>query len=122
MNADQLTALCLAQPGAYLNCPFGPEPVCARIGRRIFAEIFITQPWVTLKCEPLYGQAMREAYPGAIRRGYHCPPSQHPYNNTITLDGSVPDAVLEEMVLHSYARALASLPRAQRADAISFKP
>ena len=112
-------AKCLEKQGSYLYCPFGPEPVCARVGKRIFAEIFISKPWVTFKCDALYGLMMREKYPGAIRRGYHCPPPQHPYNNTVTLDGTVPDVELFAMLDHSYARALSAQTKAEREAALA---
>ena len=118
MTTQELIDYCLAKQGAWLNCPFGPEPVCVRIGKRIFAEIFLTRPWVTLKCDPVYGLAMRDAYPDTIRRGYHCPPLQHPYNNTVTLDGTVPQQTLLEMVDHSYQHALGSLPKSERIAAL----
>lgn len=119
MDTPTLIAHCLSMPGAYLNCPFGPEPLCARIGTRIFAEIFLSKPWVTFKCEPTFGLMLREKYPSAVRRGYHCPPVQQPYNNTVTLDGSVPDDEVLAMANHSYTRALGSLTRAQRMSALS---
>lgn len=122
MTAQALIEYCLTKQGAWVNCPFGPELVCARIGKRIFAEIFLNRPWVTLKCEPMFGLAMREAYPDTIRRGYHCPPPQHPYNNTITLDGTVPEETLLAMVDHSYQRALSSLPKSERAQALLRTP
>ena len=120
MNAQALMESCLAKQGASLYCPFGPEPVCARIGKRIFAEIFISLPWVTFKCDPVYGQMLRAKYPGTVRRGYHCPPPQHPYNNTVTLDGTVPDAELLEMLAHSYTRALRSQTKAQQMAALAM--
>ncbi len=119
MNTQALMAYCLTKQGAYLYCPFGPEPVCARVGKRIFAEIFIGRPWVTLKCDPLYGQMLRGKYPETIRRGYHCPPPQHPYNNTVTLDGTVPDTEVLAMVDHSYARALSSQTKTEREAALA---
>ena len=119
MTLQALIERCLAKQGAYLDFPFGPSPLCARIGKRIFAEISLTRPWVTLKCEPMYGLMLRQKYPETIRRGYHCPPPQHPYNNTVTLDGTVPDDELLQMVDHSYDRALAALTRAQRAEALA---
>lgn len=81
----------------------------------------MVQPWITLKCDPIYGEMTRSQYPGNVRRGYHCPPPQHPYNNTITLDGTVPDAVLLEMIDHSYARALASLTKREQAEAVLYQ-
>ncbi|MCE5343312.1 MAG: MmcQ/YjbR family DNA-binding protein [Eubacteriales bacterium] len=119
MNIQSIFNYCLAKHGAYFNNPFGAEPVCARIGKRIFAEIYPSRAWVTLRCDPVYGLAMREAYPGTVRRGYYCPPSQQPHHNTVTLDGTVPDDVLLQMIDHSYESALKSLTRAQRADALA---
>jgi len=122
MTPQQILDECLGMPGAWLNCPFGPEPVCARIGKRIFAEVFFTRPWVTLKCDPLYGAALRQQYPETVRRGYHCPTLQQPYNNTITLDGTVPEATLKEMIVHSYRHAFNSLPKAERLLAVNRTP
>jgi predicted DNA-binding protein (MmcQ/YjbR family) len=122
LNAQDVIDYCLQKPGAYLNTPFGAEPLCARVGKRIFAEIYFMRPWVTLKCEPVFGMAMRQAYPENVRRGYHCPPVQQPYANTVTLDGTVPDDVLLEMIDHSYGRALSTLTKTERAEALAPKP
>lgn len=104
----------MQKQGVYLDCPFGPEPICARVGKRIFAEVFPTRMWVTLKCEPMQGLVWREQYPDNIRRGWHCPPVQQPHNNTIALDGTVSDEQLLVMIDHSYDRVLKSLTRAAR--------
>lgn len=122
MTTQALLDFCMAKTGAWADCPFGPEPICVRIGKRIFAEIFPGRSWVTLKCEPVYGLAMRARYPQAVRRGYHCPVPQHPYNNTVTLDGSVPGDTLLEMIDHSYRYALGNLTRAQREEALRRRP
>ena len=118
MNAQAVLDACTRKPGAYLNCPFGPGVVCARLGKRIFAEVYLDRPWLTLCCDPPYGLEIRQAYPDAVRRGYHCPPSQQPYHNTITLDGTVPDEVLLQMLDHSYERVLRCMTRAQRQAAL----
>ena len=64
-------------------------------------------------------EAVRELfrqYPGTVRRGWHCPPVQQPYNNTVTLDGTVPDDVLLAMLAHSYQRAMLGLTRVRRRE------
>ena len=119
MSTQEILEYCLAKQGAYLNTPFGPEPLCARIGKRIFAELYVTRGWITLGCDPVYGLMLRQAYPGTVRRGYYSPPSQQPHHNTITLDGTVPDSVLIEMIDHSYTRALQKLTRVERAAALN---
>ncbi len=115
MTGQEIIDYCMKKQGVYSECPFGPEPICARVERRIFAEVFSTRPWVTLKCEPMQGLVWREQYPGAVGRGWHCPAVHKPYNNTVILDGTVPDAVLLQMMDHSYERALNRLPKAARA-------
>ena len=39
---------------------------------------------------------------------------QQPYNNTVTLDGKVPDDILLAMLSHSYDRALRGLTKEKR--------
>ena len=119
MAAGDVLERCLKTPGAYANAPFGPEPICARVGPRIFAEVYPARGWATFKCEPPQGLCWRAQYPDAVRRGYHCPPARQPYNNTVDLDGSVPDGTLLEMIKHSYVRALKTMTRAQRAEAFA---
>ena len=115
MSIQEIMAYCMQKPGAYQDCPFGPEPVCIRVEKRIFAEIFLTRPWITLKCEPVQGLAWRETFPEQVRRGWHCPPVQQPYHNTVTLDGVISKELLQMMMDHSYARAVKSLSKtAQR--------
>jgi predicted DNA-binding protein (MmcQ/YjbR family) len=121
MTTQTVLDYCLAKPCVYFNTPFAAEPICARIGKRIFAEVYPSRAWVTLRCDPIYGLAMREIYPDTVRRGYYCPPSQQPHHNTVTLDGTVPDDVLRQMIDLSYESALKSLTRAERAAALAPK-
>ncbi len=115
MTDQQIFDYCLKKPGAYLDQPFGPDCVCVKAQGHIFAILMPTKPWLSLKCEPAYGLAMRARYPDTVRRGYHCPANQQPYNNTITLDGTVDDDALIEMIEHSYARNLRAMTKAERA-------
>lgn len=32
MTTQDILERCLRMPGAYANTPFGPEPICARVG------------------------------------------------------------------------------------------
>jgi predicted DNA-binding protein (MmcQ/YjbR family) len=57
------------------------------------------------------GDFYRSVYPGTVTRGYHCPPVQQPYFNTITLEGTVPDDILIEMIEHSYKVVVGKLPK-----------
>lgn len=65
---------------------------------------------VTLKGHPDDNEADRAEYP-AVRPGWHM---NKRHWNTVTLDGSVPDDVLTEMIRASYALVVRGLPRAAR--------
>ena len=121
MSTQEILEYCLAKPGAYLNQPFGSEPLCVRIGKRIFAELYVTRGWLSFSGDPAYGLMLRKTYPDTVRRGYHSPPVQQPYHNTVTLDGTVPDEVLIDMIDHSYAYSLQKLTRAERAVALDLQ-
>ena len=121
MNANQLLNEALALPGAYANTPFyRPEPICARIGKRVFAEVYPSRNWVTLRSEPQDVLCWRQQYP-AVGRGYYCPPNHQPYAFTVTLDGSVPEVVLRLMLRCSYEHSLRTLPKAEREKAVSAR-
>ncbi|MCL2836197.1 MAG: MmcQ/YjbR family DNA-binding protein [Defluviitaleaceae bacterium] len=119
MNLSEIENYCLAKPGAYLDWPFGPECAVVKVKApsqdkgRIFAQLFMLRgkPVVTLNCDMMMGELYRSMYPGTVVRGYHCPPVQQPYFNTITLDGAVTGEELIEMIDHSYAAATSKLPK-----------
>ena len=65
---------------------------------------------VSVKCEPELADRLRLTYP-AIRPGYHL---NKRHWNTITLDGSLPDATVFEMLEDSYDLVVAGLSQATR--------
>ena len=46
-----------------------------------------------------------------VVRGYHCPPVQQPYFNTLPLTGAVPDGEILELADRAYAVTVAKLPQ-----------
>ena len=44
-------------------------------------------------------------------RGYHCPPVQQPFFNTINLDDSVPDEEIFRMIDHAYEAVVAKFSK-----------
>src|SRR5207302_1558400 len=82
-------------PSSPETFPFGPETSAFKVAGKIFAITALTrQPLqVSLKCDPLLAELLREAHP-AVRPGYHL---NKRHWNTVTLDGSVPDQMLEDM-------------------------
>ena len=78
---------CMSKACAYETRPFGEYPICYRIAGKIFAQLNAEEEWykITVKTNPDAADFYRKAYPGVVVRGYHCPPVQQPYWNTIDL-------------------------------------
>jgi predicted DNA-binding protein (MmcQ/YjbR family) len=111
VTADELTAACLALPGATEEYPFGGETSVFKVAGKIFAIAPVTAGSVSLKCEPELAEQLRRDYE-AIRPGYHL---NKRHWNTVTLDGSVPDTMVRELIEDSYDLIVAALPAAKRA-------
>lgn len=111
MDTEAIKAYCLQKPGAVEAYPFGEFPVCYKVGGKIFAQIYPDK--ITVKCTAFSGQAFRQAYPDAVVRGYHCPPVQQPYWNTIWLD-RFPGEELPMMIDHAYETVVSGLSRRVR--------
>ncbi len=65
---------------------------------------------MSLKCDPEWAEVLRNAY-AAFQPGYHL---NKKHWNTIVLDRSIPDDELEELIEHSYALIVESLPQRVR--------
>src|SRR5579862_1253007 len=112
MRAPALREVCLALPGATETFPFGPETSVFKVEGRIFAlsSLGATPLEVSLKCEPLLAEQLRDAHP-AVRPGYHL---HKRHWNTVTIDGSLPDRMIADMVEDSYDLVVSRLPATRR--------
>lgn len=108
MEQVDIRAYCLGKSKAYEDFPFGDFPVCYKVGGKIFAQLYPDK--VTLKCTAFSGQMFRQAYPDAVVRGYHCPPVQQPYWNTVYLD-RFPCKELPMMIDHAYETVVSSFSK-----------
>ena len=111
MTGAEIEGFCLSKPGAYRDLPFGERPVCFKVKGKIFAQLY--EDKITLKCTAFSGQMFRQAYPNVVVRGYHCPPVQQPYWNTIDLT-RFPLKELPMMIDHAYETVVAGLPKRVR--------
>ena len=112
MDQHEVKAQCLALPGAVEDFPFGDEVSVFKVGGKMFALCPLDgKPLqLSVKCEPELAAQLRATYP-AIAPGYHL---NKRHWNTITLDGSLPDQMVTDLLADSYDLVVASLPRARR--------
>ena len=109
MDPAGLRAWCLRQPGSSEEFPFGPELSVFKVAGKIFAisSLDDSRLGVSLKCEPDLAVALRASYP-AIRPGYHL---NKRHWNTVTIDGTLPDQLVRDMVEDSYDLIVSALPK-----------
>ena len=113
MNAAELRDWCLEQPGAYEDFPFTLEHSVFKVEGKMFALSALgrTPLEVSVKCEPELAVALRNTY-AAVRPGYHL---NKRHWNTITLDGSLPDQLVRDLIEDSYDLVVSALPKRVRA-------
>jgi predicted DNA-binding protein (MmcQ/YjbR family) len=113
MDSRELKTRCLALPEASEEFPFGDEVSVFKVGGKMFALCSLDAGpplQLSVKCDPELAVQLRSAYP-AIRPGYHL---NKRHWNTITLDGSLPDEMVTDLLGDSYDLVVASLPKVRR--------
>jgi len=103
-----LIAYGLTMPGARVDYPFGPDPMVLKTGSKMFAVFSGTD--LSLKCDPVIAENLREQH-AAIRPGYHF---NKKHWNTISIDLSLEQEELEDMIKHSYELVFRSLTKTER--------
>jgi predicted DNA-binding protein (MmcQ/YjbR family) len=116
VSPSTVSDLLLSLPHVEECTPFGPEHFVEKVGGKVFA---IYSPGeepirLNLKCDPDRAIKLRGEHEGIIP-GYHM---NKRHWNTLILDGSVPAALVKELIRHSYDLVFASLPKKTR-DALS---
>ena len=101
-----------AYPGAVEEMPFGPDAWVYKVGGKMFAILSTDEDpqRLSLKCDPTWSKELRALYP-AITPGYYL---NKTHWNTLALDGSLEDTLIEELIRHSYGLIVAALPKKQR--------
>ncbi|MBD5549299.1 MAG: MmcQ/YjbR family DNA-binding protein [Lachnospiraceae bacterium] len=103
MKLENIKEYCLNKYKVEETYPFGNVPICYKLNNKIFAQLYpYSEDYkITLKCTTDMGQFYRMVYPEKVVRGYHCPPVQQPYWNTVYLQ-DFPDEELLNMIDHAY--------------------
>ena len=120
MTPNELRRSCLGKPGSFEDFPFGEQVSVIKVGSKVFAiaDLNGVPLEVSLKCDPDLAEALRSERP-AIRPGYHL---NKRHWNTVTLDGSIADDEIADMIQDSYDLVVANLTRSQRDNLRSRKP
>lgn len=100
-------------PGATEDFPFGAGVSVFKVGGKMFAlsALEASPLEVSLKCEPEVAEQLRRAY-RAVQPGYHL---NKRHWNTITLDGSLGDEMVADMIQDSHDLVVMGLPKRDRA-------
>jgi predicted DNA-binding protein (MmcQ/YjbR family) len=112
MNAAELRDYCLSFRDAEETFPFGPETSVFNVAGKMFAlsQLGADSLRVSLKCEPQLAEALRGAH-AAVFPGYHL---NKRHWNTVSIDGSLPDKAVRNMIEDSYDLVVSKLPKARR--------
>jgi predicted DNA-binding protein (MmcQ/YjbR family) len=108
LDIESFRHYCLRKEGVAEEMPFGEDTLVFKVMGKIFALTDITLfTSVNLKCAPEQAVQLREQYV-AVVPGYHM---NKKHWNTILLDGSIGDKLLQSWIDDSYQLVVAGLPR-----------
>lgn len=113
MDGDALKAFCESMPGAVEEFPFSIGTSVFKVGGKMFALTRLDDEplLVSLKCDPDLVPQLRAAHAAIGPAKY----LSKRHWNTVTLDGSLPDEMVRELIEDSYDLVVSALPRAKRA-------
>ena len=112
MNLETYYEYCLSKKGVTEHFPFDKDTLVFKVGGKVFALSSLIQwesgtPSVNLKCDPERAAELRAEY-DAIQPGFHM---NKIHWNTIAVNISVSDALLKELIDHSYELVFKSLTK-----------
>ena len=112
MNLETYYEYCLSKKGVTEHFPFDEDTLVFKVGGKMFGLSSLSQwekgqPSVNLKCDPKRAEELRTEYDD-IQPGFHMSKTHW---NTIALNESVSDALVKELIDHSYELICNSLPK-----------
>ena len=111
-DLETIYKYCLEKKGTSGSYPFGEGALVVKVLDKIFVLIVeAANPLVIkLKCDPEDAQALRAQHK-AITGAYHM---NKTHWNDLTLDGSLPDELVYELIDHSYDLVVKKMKKADR--------
>lgn len=108
MDIESFRSYCLSKKMVSESLPFGDDTLVFKVLDRVFALADITLfESINLKCDPEQAIMLREQYP-AVQPGYHM---NKRHWNTVLMDGSVPDRILQQWIDDSYRLVVDKMPK-----------
>ncbi len=99
-HIDEVSDFCLKMQGVSFDFPFGEDTMVFRVMDKIFLLTSLQDVPLSFnaKADPEQAMEWREQY-DAIIPGFHM---NKKYWNTVTLDGSLSNPFVQEIIQHSY--------------------
>jgi predicted DNA-binding protein (MmcQ/YjbR family) len=111
LNIESFQKYCLSKKGVTEEFPFDNNTLVFKVMSKMFALTNVEAfEGINLKCEPELAAQLREEYP-AVKAGYHM---NKKHWNTIVMDGSIGDKLIQQWIDLSYDLVVASLPKKER--------
>jgi predicted DNA-binding protein (MmcQ/YjbR family) len=113
LNIEELRDYCIGKPAVTEGFPFGEDTLVFKVAGKIFLLTGLEQgDRFNVKCDPEWAVELRERYT-EVQPGYHMNKKMW---NTVFLNGSLTRKQLLEMIDHSYAEVVKSLPKKTQAE------
>lgn len=111
MNLEFFYEYCLSKPGVTEHFPFNEDALVLKVGGKMFLLSSLSSwengnPKANLKCDPERAQELRAEFEG-IQPGFHM---SKKHWNTVSINEDVSDALVKELIQHSYELVFKSLP------------
>ncbi|WP_423129654.1 MmcQ/YjbR family DNA-binding protein [Gaoshiqia sp. Z1-71] len=111
MDIEKLRAYCISKKGVTEEFPFDETTLVFKVVGKMFALTDLEGDLtVNLKCDPEKALELRETY-ACVQAGYHM---NKKHWNTVRVDGSVKDQLVEAWIDHSYQLVVEKLTKVQK--------
>jgi predicted DNA-binding protein (MmcQ/YjbR family) len=122
MNLEAYYEYCLSKKGVTEHFPFDEDTLVFKVGGKMFALSSLKQwekgePSVNLKCDPERSEELRTEFDD-IKPGYHM---SKVHWNTIAVNKGVSDALVKELIGHSYELVFKSLTKKMQNEILELK-
>lgn len=113
MNLEKLEKIFISKNGSVKEFPFGDEAMVFKVMNKMFGFIMRekTPLQIVLKSDPQDAIGYREIY-DCVTEGYYM---NKKHWNTITIDGTIKDEILIDMINESYDLVINKLTKKEKA-------